>query len=84
MQVAKLLWKVSDFKLQTAYKIAIAHLPLRSNISLKSSGDIIEEVLPSNFRITIAETWKKLFAHTAAVKTYPVTLSLESRHMDWD
>jgi hypothetical protein len=50
--------QVADLKLQTSQKIAIAELRLRSNISLKSCGIAIAEVLLSSCGIAIADSKK--------------------------
>jgi hypothetical protein len=53
-------------KLRTVEKkcdCGIAQLQLRSNISLKSCGIAIAEVLPSNCRIAIADSKKVACAH---------------------
>jgi hypothetical protein len=47
-------FEVANLKLQTLEKIAIAELRLRINISLKSCGIAIAELLPSSCSITNA------------------------------
>jgi hypothetical protein len=55
-------------KLQTSEKIAIAELLLRSNISLKSCGIAIAEVLPSSCGIAITDS-KKSYACSPLTRT---------------
>ncbi len=55
--------EVADFR-----KISIAELWLRNNISLKSCGIVIGEVLPSSCEIAIADS-KKLHGPTSAGQT---------------
>jgi hypothetical protein len=45
-------------KLRKSEKIAIAELPLQSNIALKSCGIAIAEVFPSSCGIAIADSKK--------------------------
>jgi hypothetical protein len=50
--------QVVDLKLRTSEKNAIEELRLQSNISLKSCGIAIAEVLPSSWGIAIADLKK--------------------------
>ncbi len=58
LKIAEVKVSSSKLKLWTSEKIAIAELRLRSNISLKSCGIAIVEVLPSSCGIAIADSKK--------------------------